>query len=491
MKAIMVMFDSLNRHMLEPYGCDWVPTPNFQRLAQRTVTFDRSYVCSLPCMPARRDLHTGRPGFLHRTWGPLEPFDDSMPAILDENGIHSHLITDHYHYFRSGGANYHARYSSWEFHRGQEGDPWKPNLRPDFQIPETEHTRLGNDPRIRRDFVNRSRMPTEAEHYQTKNFDAGIEFLDIHQDIDNWFLQIESFDPHEPYFSPQKYKDLFPHDYDGPVCDWPRYGHVDFTDSRQLVDHLRHEYAALLAMCDHSLGRILDKMDEHDLWKDTMLIVNTDHGFLLGEHDYLAKNVMPLWRELSNTPLFLWDPRLGKEGTRCDALVQAIDWAPTVLDAFGIPPTEDMLGMPLQRAIENPETFREAAIFGYHGHFVNVTDGRYVYMRSGNRENTPLHTYTLAPWFGGDSPIDLFREGEPVGPLPFTKGVSVMRYPGSNPNWGLSREFGHLLYDLEADPWQQEPLQDAQVEKRMLGLMEREMERAHAPAEEYIRLGLR
>jgi len=114
-----------------------------------------------------------------------------------------------------------------------------------------------------------------------------------------------------------------------------------------------------------------------------------------------------------------------------------------------------------------------------------------VYMRSGNRENTPLHTYTLAPWFGGDPPIDLFREGELVGPLPFTKGVSVMRYPGSNPNWGLSREFGHLLYDLEADPWQQEPLQDAQVEKRMLGLMEREMERAHAPAEEYIRLGLR
>ena len=97
MKAIMVMFDSLNRHMLEPYGCDWVPTPNFGRLAERSITFDRSYVCSLPCMPARRELHTGRPGFLHRGWGPLEPFDDSVPEMLDAQGIHSHLVTDHYH----------------------------------------------------------------------------------------------------------------------------------------------------------------------------------------------------------------------------------------------------------------------------------------------------------------------------------------------------------------------------------------------------------
>ncbi|MCB0088072.1 MAG: sulfatase-like hydrolase/transferase, partial [Caldilineaceae bacterium] len=69
MKAIMVMFDTLNRHMLPPYsapGDDWVHAPNFQRLAQRTVTFDNSYVGSMPCMPARRELHTGRLNFLHR-----------------------------------------------------------------------------------------------------------------------------------------------------------------------------------------------------------------------------------------------------------------------------------------------------------------------------------------------------------------------------------------------------------------------------------------
>ena len=94
MKAIMVMFDSLNRHHLSPYGCDWVKTPNFDRLARRSVTFDNAWVGSMPCMPARRDMHTGRLGFLHRSWGPIEPFDDSVPEILKQNGVHTHLVTD-------------------------------------------------------------------------------------------------------------------------------------------------------------------------------------------------------------------------------------------------------------------------------------------------------------------------------------------------------------------------------------------------------------
>ena len=123
MKAVMVMFDSLNRRMLRPYGCDWTHTPNFDRLASRSVTFANSYVGSMPCMPARRELHTGRYNFLHRSWGPLEPFDDSMPEILKRDGVYTHLTSDHYHYWEEGGASYHTRYSSWEISRGQEADP--------------------------------------------------------------------------------------------------------------------------------------------------------------------------------------------------------------------------------------------------------------------------------------------------------------------------------------------------------------------------------
>ena len=174
MKAIMVMFDSLNRRMLPPYGCDWVHAPNFARLAERSVTFDRAYVGSMPCMPARRELHTGRYNFLHRSWGPIEPFDDSMPEMLKQHGIHSHLVSDHYHYWEDGGCTYHPRYSTWEVSRGQEGDPWKGDLR-DFPIPETVDKREG--PWNRQDWLNRRYMAREELQPQPKTFDMGLEKL--------------------------------------------------------------------------------------------------------------------------------------------------------------------------------------------------------------------------------------------------------------------------------------------------------------------------
>ena len=113
MKAIMVMFDSLNRRMLPAYGCDWTKCDNFKLLAEKSVVFDNCYAGSLPCMPARRELHTGRYNFLHRSWGPIEPFDDSMPQILKENGIYTHMVTDHWHYWEDGGATYHQRFNSF------------------------------------------------------------------------------------------------------------------------------------------------------------------------------------------------------------------------------------------------------------------------------------------------------------------------------------------------------------------------------------------
>ena len=83
MKTVFLLFDSLNRLMLEPYGCEYLKTPNFLRLAEKSVTFDTHYVGSMPCMPARRDMQTGRHAFLHRSWGPMEPFDNSFRSLPD------------------------------------------------------------------------------------------------------------------------------------------------------------------------------------------------------------------------------------------------------------------------------------------------------------------------------------------------------------------------------------------------------------------------
>ena len=124
-RCVVVMYDTLCRHFMPTYGNEWIKAPNFQRLAARSIQFNNFYVGSMPCMPARREMHTGRYNFLHRSWGPLEPFDDSMPEILNANGVHSHKVTDHHHYWEDGGATYHQRYTTFDLVRGQEGDKWK------------------------------------------------------------------------------------------------------------------------------------------------------------------------------------------------------------------------------------------------------------------------------------------------------------------------------------------------------------------------------
>ena len=78
MRVVYALFDTLNRQSLECYGGTSVRTPNFNRLAAQTVAFDNHYVGSLPCMPARREMMTGRHNFLHRSWGPCEPFDHAF-----------------------------------------------------------------------------------------------------------------------------------------------------------------------------------------------------------------------------------------------------------------------------------------------------------------------------------------------------------------------------------------------------------------------------
>jgi arylsulfatase A-like enzyme len=486
MKAILVLFDSLNRHFLPPYGNEWIIAPNFERLAQRTVTFDNCYISSMPCMPARRELHTGRYNFLHRSWGPLEPFDDSMPELLKKAGVYSHLVSDHQHYWEDGGATYHNRYSSWEFVRGQEGDPWKGQVQ-DPAIPPSLGGRSGE--KWRQDWVNRNHIRREAEMPQVRTFDLGLEFIETNAAADKWFLQIETFDPHEPFFSQKEHQDLYPHDYLGPHFDWPPYEPVSQTSEQ--VEHMRLEYAALLSLCDKQLGRVLDAMDRQNLWKDTLLIVTTDHGFMLGEHDWWAKGMHPCYNEIARKPLFVWDPRVGARGERRTGLTQMIDVPPTLLEYFGVAIPKDMQGRVLMTAVARDEAIHSAGLFGEHGKFISCTDGRYVYMRSPLANTQPLYEYTLMPTHMREMfSVQDFDNAELAPPFSFTKGARVMKIPAAPRELRDPRNIGTVLFDLEIDPRQAHPIQDPGIEQMMIEHLVHLMRANDAPPEQYQRLGL-
>ena len=150
MNCIVILCDTLRRdhcgayHRGRPLNeCgseqqpDWVvPTPNMQRLGEMGTVFDNAWCGSTPCMPARRDMYTGRFEFLERGWGPLEEEDLDLPRqvsgppnrsieLMNREGYKiSSLVTDHFHLWEQGSGNYHMGYSSFEFVRGAESDAW-------------------------------------------------------------------------------------------------------------------------------------------------------------------------------------------------------------------------------------------------------------------------------------------------------------------------------------------------------------------------------
>ena len=312
------------------------------------MTFDRHYVGSLPCMPARRDMQTGRLSFLHRSWGPLEPFDNAFPELLHQAGVYSHLITDHFHYLEDGGATYHNRYDSYEFVRGQEGDPWKAMVQPHWErLREMYHARQ---------FTEAAPRLLLAEHHQPRVHQGG-EGLPLGAVL-RARLRVPRPQPRapttgscrsrpstrtSPSMRPTRFKEAFETGWNGPIRDWPRYGRVD--ELPEECEELRANYYAVVSLCDFLLGQLLDYFDGHDLWKDTALVVTTDHGFLLGEHDFWAKNRMNLYEEIVHIPLFVHDPRrAGAAARACQALTQTIDLAPTFLDLFGVALPPEMEG---------------------------------------------------------------------------------------------------------------------------------------------------
>jgi len=497
MKAIVILMDSLNRRFLPAYGNTWVRTPNIDRLAARSCVFDNHYVGSAPCMPARHDLLTGRLDFLERNWAPVQPFDCTLPHMLHKHGIFSHMVTDHYHYFHLGGENYHAHFDSWEFIRGQEKDNWVSNF---GHLPERAH--YGADaPQYR---LNREQFREEADYPSPKTLRHAADWIEKYHQEDRWFLMVDSFDPHEPFDYPDD-TDEYPDAYEDKLYYWPSYSSASQAP-QEAIEHARRRYAALVTMSDRWLGKILDVLDKHEMWDDTMVILTTDHGYMLGEHGFMAKNYMPCYNEVYHIPMMIALPGMPK-ATRRPALTQNIDLMPTILDFFGIDESgcwHPLHGKSLLPVISGKQTsLRDAVIYGMYGRQVNICDGRYTYFRAPVREdNTPLNLYTAMPstiWSYWDrdhvTDISKIEAGRflsyteyPVFRIPNT----VTNMSGGTQNFKQRYEVAgsNMLFDLDSDPGQELPLDNPELEAEMCRKLVRTMKLHDSPPEQFTRVGL-
>ena len=482
MKTLFILMDSLNRHYLNAYCNSWVQTPNIDRLAERGVVFDNHYCCSMPCMPARRDLYTGRAGFLESPWGPIEPWDDCLqPELRRQRGTYNHLITDHFHYFRTGGEGYHTCFDTWEFQRGQTWDPWRPSVRD----PETPLYRGRNR---RTYWANRAFFDSEREEeYPTPQcFMSAMDFLDRNHQEEDWHLHLEVFDPHEPFICPKKYLDQYDDTWDGRYYfDWPEAELV--SDEPEAVEHIRKRYAGTLSMADHWLGRLLDKMDALDLWKDTTVVFTTDHGHLLGEQGYWAKNYMFDYQELVHIPLIICRP--GAHGKRVDALTSTLDLMPTFMELHGAEPPPHVHGRSICPLFEGDEKHHEAVMYGYFGKDINLTDGRYTYCRQAVQDSFLYH-YTAVPT-GDKGFIDResLAQAEYGVFLKHTSSIPHLRIKTPS-RWHHDAPDFNLIYDVLVDPDQQHPIREPELEHRLETKMKELLISLDAPLCQLERMGL-
>ena len=130
--------------------------------------------------------------------------------------------------------------------------------------------------------------------------------------------------------------------------------------------------------------------------------------------------------------------------------------------------------------------------FGIHGGHVNCTDSRYVYMRAPVRsDNTPLYNYTLMPTHMRELfSIEELQTVKLADPFAFTKGCRTMRIESKGRSGTDMHRFGTVLFDLQKDPKQKQPITDPHVEDMMIKHMARLMKDNNAPVEQFERLGL-
>src|SRR5437867_7204617 len=330
--AIVILLDSLNRHMLGSYGGREFQTPHLDEFARRSLRFEKHYTGSLPCVPARHDILCGALDFLWKPWGSIEIWEHSLSAYLREAGVTTMLVSDHPHLFETGGENYHTDFDGWAYERGHESDPWKTRPDPSW---------IGA-PLFARRFVpydnSRGYFREESHFPGPRTMAAAARWLDENAGHhDRFFLFVDEFDPHEPFDAPQPYASMYDESWEGPHLIWPPYtkgavarGLLSAEQARQL----RASYGGKLTMIDAWFGRLLDAVDRHGLWDDTAVVVCTDHGHYLGEKDVWGKPAVPVYEPLGHIPLLVAWPGVGAGAV--DALTTTVDIFATLAEVFGV-----------------------------------------------------------------------------------------------------------------------------------------------------------
>ncbi|WP_298970577.1 sulfatase-like hydrolase/transferase [uncultured Roseobacter sp.] len=385
LNILFVMYDQLRFDYLSCAGHPHLHTPNFDRVAKMGVRFTNAYVQSPICGASRMSFYTGRYVSSHGAQFngfPLRVGEHTMGDHLRRAGMSCALIgKTHMKADDAGMARLGIDKDSIIGVRQSECgfDPWvrddglwgagPDGLYDQKRSPYNEYLKSRGYPSENpwADFANAGidASGNKATGWMFANADQpanireedsetpwltreAIEF--IKQAGDGWCAHVSYIKPHWPYIVPAPYHDMFGPDHvpkparhamekndPHPIYDVYMRSKVSQAFQRDDVrDKVIPTYMGLIKQCDDQLGVLLDFLDDTGRMDNTMIVLTSDHGDYLGDHWLGEKE---LFHDPSaKIPMILYDPRPAADATRgttCDALVEAIDLAPTFVETAG------------------------------------------------------------------------------------------------------------------------------------------------------------
>lgn len=413
--VLFIMCDQLRWDYLSCTGHPHLNTPNIDKLAKRGVLFDKTYVQSPICGPSRMSFYTGRYVNSHgSTWNNiplkvgemtlgdhlrplgvrtvlcgkthmtadvegmkrlgLEP-DSQIGALVAECGFEPYERDDGLH---PDGPRYprNEAYDSFMKDRGwKDENPWD-------SVANSAEDEDGNI--LSGWFMDNSDKPARAADEESETpyiTDRAMDFIREAGDTP-WCLHLSYIKPHWPYIVPAPYHDMYgPETHMPPIRSeaersdpHPVYGEfMQERVSRAFCDdgtrtRVLTAYMGLIKQIDDQMGRLMAFLDEQGLTDDTMIIFTSDHGDYLGDHWMGEKE---LFHDASSrVPLIIVDPSSEADatrGTKSQALIEAIDLAPTILGYFGGENVPHILeGYALQPILHGQtEAVRDVAVSEY------------------------------------------------------------------------------------------------------------------------------
>ena len=364
MNIILVIFDTFRQDHVGAYGNTWIKTPNLDAFAKESVVFTRCYADSLPTLPVRRTLHTGKRVYPFRDyqvvegkttppgWGPLPDTEMVFSEILRSDGYRTALITDCFHMFKPGN-NYHRGFDTWQFVRGQELDPFKMKVElSDDTLGKHLNEIMKREKHVvdcmREMVANTTFRRSEEDYFPAKLFREASNWLFENQDADKVFMVADSFDPHEPWDPPKYYRKMYDADEDVADLIMSCYGlWSDCVTERELL-RLQANYAGEISLCDRWFGHFMETLKVTGRWENSIVAVISDHGHNLGydpqDKGYISKQGYPITRGVADLVLMIHHPSGQGAGKVCDKLIQNYDLTTTLLNLAGVEPPESMEG---------------------------------------------------------------------------------------------------------------------------------------------------